>query len=323
MTNQDHSYKKLFSHKEMVEDLLRGFVHEDWVSQLDFSTLEPFPAEHVTDCYRDRRDDLIWRVRWKENWLYIYLLLEFQSTIDCYMAVRIMGYVALLYQDIIQAKLIQYGDKLPPVLPVVIYNGSTRWNAEIDVFNLICQTPRGLEKYRPKLSYLLLDEGAIADSELVDLKNFVAALVRFEKSRTVAEMIEIVSHLSKWLSSPSQDSLRRAFTHWFGRVFKDRIPNKDLVNISDLEEVKRMLEETIAQWPVQWKAEGKVEGIAEGIAKGMAEERRKILSRLIDKKFGETAKERFLFQIESYTDEDFDSLCDRVLDAKTTEELFG
>ena len=30
----DHSYKLLFSHAEMVEDLLRGFVREDWVAQM-------------------------------------------------------------------------------------------------------------------------------------------------------------------------------------------------------------------------------------------------------------------------------------------------
>ncbi len=36
----DHSYKALFSHAEMVADLLRGFVREEWVNELDFSTLE-------------------------------------------------------------------------------------------------------------------------------------------------------------------------------------------------------------------------------------------------------------------------------------------
>lgn len=41
MTSQPHdsSYKLLFSHPAMVEDLLTGFVHEDWVAELDFATL--------------------------------------------------------------------------------------------------------------------------------------------------------------------------------------------------------------------------------------------------------------------------------------------
>ena len=40
MRDHDHSYKLLFSHPRMVEDLLRGFVHEEWVERIDFSTLE-------------------------------------------------------------------------------------------------------------------------------------------------------------------------------------------------------------------------------------------------------------------------------------------
>ncbi len=40
MAEHDASYKLLFSHREMVVDLIRGFVHEDWVKDLDFSTLE-------------------------------------------------------------------------------------------------------------------------------------------------------------------------------------------------------------------------------------------------------------------------------------------
>jgi hypothetical protein len=36
----DASYKLLFSHARMVEDLLRGFVHEAWVHDVDWTTLE-------------------------------------------------------------------------------------------------------------------------------------------------------------------------------------------------------------------------------------------------------------------------------------------
>src|SRR6185503_17132957 len=40
VADHDNGYKMLFSHPEMVADLLRGFVREDWVKELDFSTLE-------------------------------------------------------------------------------------------------------------------------------------------------------------------------------------------------------------------------------------------------------------------------------------------
>jgi hypothetical protein len=38
--NHDHAYKLLFSHADMVADLLRGFVREDWVAQQDLKTTE-------------------------------------------------------------------------------------------------------------------------------------------------------------------------------------------------------------------------------------------------------------------------------------------
>ena len=46
--------------------------------------------------------------------------------------------------------------KLPPVLPVVLYNGEPRWTAAEDVKDLIEEVPGGLAKYRPTVRYLLL-----------------------------------------------------------------------------------------------------------------------------------------------------------------------
>ena len=120
--NHDHGYKLLFSHAEMVADLLRGFVKEDWVNELDFSTLEKINGSYISDDLRERQDDIIWRLRRKQDeWLYVYLLLEFQSTVDWFMAVRIMTYIGLLYQDLIRSESIKTGEQLPPVLPMVLY----------------------------------------------------------------------------------------------------------------------------------------------------------------------------------------------------------
>jgi predicted transposase YdaD len=149
MTSHDNSYKLLFSHAEMVRDLLLGFVKEEWVRDLDFQTLEKVGSSYVSDDIRDRHDDIVWRVKWGKDWLYVYLLLEFQSTIDVYMPVRILTYVGLLYQDLIRTKQLPSSGKLPPVLPVVLYNGKRRWNASIEMSDLIQQVSGGLERIGP------------------------------------------------------------------------------------------------------------------------------------------------------------------------------
>ena len=124
MNDQDKSYKVFFSQPEMVEDLLRNFVKEDWVRLLDFSTLEKQNNSYVSDDLKERFDDVIWSIRWGRQRLYIYLLIEFQSTVDAFMSLRVMVYLGLLYQDMIQSKRVESGAKLPPVLPIVLYNGN-------------------------------------------------------------------------------------------------------------------------------------------------------------------------------------------------------
>ena len=110
----DHSYKLLFSHQHLMADLVQGFMTADWVTTVDVSTLELVSSSHMSDDLRARDDDLIWRVRRADGWLYIYLLLEFQSRVDQHMAVRIMAYVALLYQGLIRTGQLTPGRYIAP-----------------------------------------------------------------------------------------------------------------------------------------------------------------------------------------------------------------
>jgi len=64
------------------------------VADLDLSTLEHTPHSFVNDDLREREDDAIWCVRFQESWIYVYILIEFQSTVDRLMAVRLMNYIS-------------------------------------------------------------------------------------------------------------------------------------------------------------------------------------------------------------------------------------
>ncbi|WJJ93529.1 Rpn family recombination-promoting nuclease/putative transposase [Neopusillimonas aromaticivorans] len=86
--------------------------------------LQEAPGSYITDDLRQRADDVIWRVRADGQWVYLYLLIEFQSESDPWMPVRMMVYVGLLYQDLIRRGDVLPGNRLPPVLPIVLYNGA-------------------------------------------------------------------------------------------------------------------------------------------------------------------------------------------------------
>lgn len=159
--DHDHSYKLLFSHREMMADLLQGFVTAEWVQAVDLSTLERVYSSHVSDDLRDREDDIIWRIRWQDGWLYIYLLVEFQSTVYRYMAVRLMTYEGLLYEGLIRSQQLMPRGLLPPVVPIVLYNGRDRWTAPQDIAALIATAPGGLAIPRPRRPYQVIDVGKL------------------------------------------------------------------------------------------------------------------------------------------------------------------
>ena len=138
------------------------------------------------------------------------------------MAVRTCLYTMLLYQDLIARKQL-YTTKskhkqLPPILPIVLYNGKKRWDSRTQIQDLIVDLPKGFEKYQPQFQYLLLDEGTFKNSELEPLKNLVAAIFRLENAKNPHDVSVVIELLTKWLKSPEQDRLRRSFVIWIKRV---------------------------------------------------------------------------------------------------------
>ncbi|MBF0137537.1 MAG: Rpn family recombination-promoting nuclease/putative transposase [Magnetococcus sp. DMHC-1] len=265
MNMHDLGYSRFFSHARMVQDLIEGFIREDWITGLDFSTLEKVNPVYVSDDFRKRINDLVWKIRWQgtDRWIFIYLILEPQSTVDTIMALRTDLYTKLLYQDLYQSRQIPDGQKFPPVLPIVLYNGRNRWTAALDVADLITEYPPGLEIYRPRMRYLLIDEHRYQQSELQSMQNVVAALFRLEKSRTLEDVRQVIQELDRWLQGPEQRDLRRTFAGWLSRILLPRLfkKNPDIPNcipeMNDLKEVHTMLAETVEGWTRDWEHNGR------------------------------------------------------------------
>ena len=263
MRPHDAAYKLLFSFPEMVRDLLAGFVPREWVEELDLSTLERWPGSHVSDDLRQRHQDRVWRVRFRDRWLYVLVMLEFQSTVDRTMAVRILAYTALLYQDLLRAS----SDALPPVFPIVLYDGSERWTAVQDVARLSAPPGAYLAPYQPSQRYFLLDVRGYTDS-LPEGRNRVAELIRLARSRGLKEMATMFAGLAESLSEPEHEheGLIRAFWEWLDNV---HLPAQgldvELPALKNWREAGTMMNEAVNDWTAPWREEGRAEGRAEVI----------------------------------------------------------
>lgn len=274
MGKHDTSYKRLFSHPRMMEDFLRAFVREPWVADLDFSTLEKMGSDFVSEKGDTRDGDVVWRVSFRGDWLYVCVLLEFQSKVDPRMALRMLVYVGLFYQELIRRGLVKRGQKLPPVLPVVLYNGKPEWDAPRDLWDLIAAVPAGLERYQPRMQYFLLDEGRLAESELSSLQNLSAALFRLERSHGEEEITRVTDAMAEVLEDPELQSLEEAFADWIRQVLLPaRAPGIEVPKLKTMKEVRTMLAERVKEWPKEWKEEGRQEGIEQGIKQGLEQGR--------------------------------------------------
>ena len=267
----DPAYKQFFSNPEMVESLLRDFVSADFIADLDFSTLERCSGSYVTDDLRERHDDIVWRVGWKKgSWCYVALLLEFQSTPDHWMALRTLSYTTLLLLDLVKTGKVRENEGLPPVFPIVIYNGGKAWKAPQEVAALFAPMPEGLKYYRPQHRHFLLDESRVSGEELDKSKGLVAQLLRLERAQEPEQVRQIVRELIARLHGPEYLSLRRAFTVWLGRVVLKRSGITDEIpEFQDLREVDAMLEERAAQWKNEYITLGRKEGEAKGLGRGV------------------------------------------------------
>ena len=182
-TPHDAAYKRFFSDPLMVESLLRDFVPERFVDDLDFSTLELCSGDYVADNLSQRHNDIVWRIHWKEQkWLYLVLLLEFQSKQDPWMPLRMLSYTSLLLLKLVETRKVLPHHPLPDVFPIVLYNGGMAWKVPLDVASLYTAPMSSrLQLYRPQHPYFLLDEKAVSPQTLQERGNGLAGiLIRVE-----------------------------------------------------------------------------------------------------------------------------------------------
>ncbi|NBC32669.1 MAG: transposase [Alphaproteobacteria bacterium] len=343
MPGADQIYHRLFSHPLMVEQLVRDFVPDAMAAGLDFQGMERVSAKSYGQSGARREGDVIWRIPTGYGTdIYLYLMLEFQSQSDSWMAVRTLVYQGLLWQQIIAEKRLKTGDKLPPVLLLVVYNGESRWSAETHIAPLIA-LPEGspLCYWQPQARYHLLDMGASGSDALARPDSLAALLVRLEQRQEPETLVPLIDAVIDWFRShPGYEELKRLFTE----LVQDAIDaaGVQLAVPGDLRETRAMLSTQIKRWREEWTAEGMAKGVAEGMAMGVAEGKAKgvaegraeglsagehraqvrTLLRLLERRFGpvpEDIRER----IEAADRETLEVWLDRILDAPSRDAVFN
>jgi predicted transposase YdaD len=282
----DGTQRRLFAHVEILKMLVEGFVPPEVIAglALDLDRAEQMTGKFVSHGLAVRESDMLWKIprRTAAAPLYICLLLELQSSVDPMMPLRILQYVSFIYENLARAEGFTLGpNTLPPVLPVVLYNGDDRWRATAQVRDLIAAGPdSGLSPHLPTLRFLLIDEGSIPEKRLDQIGTLLAQLFKLENlnSADVKEQVEsIVDQLKTLLPQELKDDVAR-FVSALLKTHDIDIPHHQLTHTEN----RAMLANAIKLL----KDEAKEEGRKEGIEAGRLEERRALLGRQLALKFG-------------------------------------
>lgn len=309
-SEDDTAYKQLFAYPEMVRDLLLGFVPGEWVRQLDLSSLERVNGSYVSDGGAQRHSDMVWRVRLAGEWIYIYLLLEFQSRSDPWMALRMQVYVGLLYQDLIKRHELPRPGRLPPVFPLVLYSGQKPWTASRTLTELVVSVPDDLMQLQASQRYLLIDQARLETSAIALMNNFAATAFRVDRLETAAEIVE---ELNAWCKLPEfavSTAVLPGLGRWSARRLQ-RLTRERNIKIADVaEEGHVMSVPVIRNFADAWRYEAALY------------EHRERLRKLLAKRFGKIPA-RLNNRIEYAEMDDLDLWFDRIFDARSIKDIFA
>jgi hypothetical protein len=326
--HHDTGYKELFSHPEFVEQLIDGFAPDEIAALMDFSTLKLHSGNYITPLFEEKFEDVVWSV--EATWqgltqrVYLYILLEFQSTVDQRMPLRMMHYVACFYDHLLKTRVTTPQQGLPPVFPIVLHNGTKRWTARQDIYAMVQPEPPGfLRVYQPHLRYYLIDEGRYSDDELAKRNTPLSGVFGIENAtegyaalqRAVDRIVAIIQ------SDPDKTRIDAIITRWLKRHLQRLGAGVDLTRLNSLMEDREMLADNLENWAKRERQAGVTEGRMEGRKEGRKEGLEDALRKLITLKFNELpawADERLTHA----SNTELEAWVEKVLTADSLEALF-
>lgn len=277
----DKTFKELLSRPELVKDFLQGFVDEEFIKDIDFTRIEKKNTSYITKTFKNRYTDLVIKLNMTGGkCAYLYLVIEFQSTVDKLMPLRILNYMLLLYEDLIKQKEISADEPLPPVFPLVLYTGTDTYTAPTKIEELIALPYKRLKRYVPTFEHYLVTTRSQPREELkrmTRLDNLIAGLFYFLTAKTNKEIREAEETVSNMIDYTSD--LGRFYVIWLKKYLKHKGIN---IKVHVKEGGKVMLETAIENIKKEKMKEIKNEGICIG--------KQEDVLKLFNKKFGDTPR---------------------------------
>lgn len=225
----DTSYRYLLSSKKLFVELLRSFVTKGWIQGLNEEDVEEIPHSFILQDFKRQEANLVYRINLNGQDVVFYLLLEMQSSVDFRMPYRLLLYQVEIWRYLLQneedARSNRKTFQLPPIIPIVLYNGRQKWTAELQFRKLFANEGMfGSELLN--FEYLLIDVARYTEEHLLSLSNTIGAVFLLDQTEDQRQLLERLGKLVHTIQHMPEDSQQK-FVAWMANILLQKLPENE------------------------------------------------------------------------------------------------
>jgi predicted transposase/invertase (TIGR01784 family) len=174
-------FLKVFKDKENTKHFLQEHLPQGILQHADLDSLYLENISYLDDNLRKHFSDLVFSVRMGDEEFSaakVYLLFEHKSSPESLVGMQILRYMALQWKEMYdQGQVV--GGKLPPIIPIVIYQGRGSWQARASFQDLVEQPSESFKEFIPDFTFAFFNIGQVDErkvQENVVLKFYVSII---------------------------------------------------------------------------------------------------------------------------------------------------
>jgi len=275
----DKLFREIWSDIAAAKDFLANYLPAGILKLIDLNSLEIKKDTFIEKELEDYFADILYRVNLAGDTGYIYLLFEHKSWEEKWIHLQLLSYMLKIWQlHRKQGK----GDKLPIIIPLVLYHGRQRWGVDVRFLECFYGPTEILSEYIPDFRYILYDLSRYSDEEIrgAVIPKVALLLFKYVFDPDFRNRLPYIFSLMRDLSHPKTGL---QYLETLLRYLFSTLEDIDLLEIKGMVE-KEITEEqggfimTLAE---KLRNEGKEQGMQQGMQQGA----KKLLCRLIARRF--------------------------------------
>ena len=301
----------LLSDPARAHALFRDHLPNDIAGLLADTLPVQVDGTFVDEALRDSRSDFLFEIKLKSGKpAYVLLLLEHKSRPDPATPLQLAGYMVRIWLRYAQGRAERLR-ALPPIVPMVLFHGQERWSVPDGIGEMIASTDPALVVL-PGERYILRNLAELPVEQLSRDPVLRSAMIIL-----IGQALKYMQAIADGLEPEAE--LQRLLGEYIFATY----PDADLGRLTETWQalVTEPLGEMMGTIAQRLRQEGRTEGWEKGRAEGLQEGEARILTRLLELRFG-PLPDGIAARIAAASTLQLERWSEAALDAPTCEAVF-